>query len=270
MAIFYQFNSVLEEYDKKFKKLNVDYKKRDDLINEQKKLIEDRNRSIKTLEERIRTLEKKYDADIASRENLLKQQKLQIDNQSLQIAKLTYQLHNLRNNRSDETSSEVDTESRKKIKSPKVGKNFLRSKDEVGNSELNSRKNSRNEKIEEANESEFVKIVESSANCSQANSPRSRSTTPPVQLPQKVLPPVIKRVSEVIPPPDPKPFLLSAASTLHSRNRKDYLQRKALISLPPIKPFEINHLVVESPLKIGPKNSNFVQNFDKDQNNSLN
>lgn len=242
--------------------MNVEYKKRDDLINEQKKLIEDRNKSIKTLEERIRTLEKKYDTDVASRENLIKQQKLQIDNQSLQIAKLTYQLHTLRNKRQDETSSEIDTTESKKLKSTKLVKNFLRSKEEeFKNTELNYHKN------DEINGSEFVKIPESFANCSQSNSSRSRSVTPPVQ---KVLPPVIKRVSEVVPPPDPKPFLLSAASTLHTRNRKDYLQRKALISLPPIKPFEINHFVVESPLKIGQKNSNFVQNFNNDQNNTLN
>ena len=67
---------------------------------------------------------------------------------------------------------------------------------------------------------------------------------------KKVLPPVIKRHAEANPPPDPKPFLQSAASTLHSRSKKELLQRRTLIALPQIKSFEvINQLAVESPHK---------------------
>lgn len=194
---------------------------------------------------------------MASRENVLKQYKLQLDSQSLQIANLTYQLHNLRNNKQNEARSELESDSKifKKLNSPKLPKKFSKESE-------SSRKNSKAEKVDE---SEFVGISETRSSSVRSNSPRSRSITPPVQ---KILPPVIKRVSEVIPPPDPKPFLLSAASTLHTRSRKDYLQRKALISLPPIRPYELNHLAVESPLKIGHKNNNFVQNFNHDQNNT--
>lgn len=84
-----------------------------------------------------------------------------------------------------------------------------------------------------------------------------RSSTPPAH---KVLPPVIKRSSENVPPnvPDPKPFLQSAASTLHSRTRKELIQRRTLISLPPInKSFELSHLAVESPHKNN--NSNKIE-----------
>jgi hypothetical protein len=47
-----------------------------------------------------------------------------------------------------------------------------------------------------------------------------------------------------------KPFLNSTPITLHSRSKRDLLQRRTLITLPPIKPFEINQLAVESPLKM--------------------
>lgn len=108
------------------------------------------------------------------------------------------------------------------------------------------------------------------SNSSNSNNPNNsvlltdRSSTPPLY---KVLPPVIKRLSENVPPPDPKPFLQSAASTLHSRARKDLLQRRTLISLPPInKSFELNHLAVESPHKsVHNNNSNKMVN---EHNNS--
>ena len=84
---------------------------------------------------------------------------------------------------------------------------------------------------------------------SASNSAHSeRSLTPPHH---KVLPPVIKfkPFENTAPVPDPKPFLQSAASILHPKSKKDLLQRRTLISLPPIKPFEMNQLAVESPLK---------------------
>jgi len=70
-------------------------------------------------------------------------------------------------------------------------------------------------------------------------------------LKNKLLPPVVKRSGDVM-VPDPKPFLQSMSSTLHSRSRKELLQRRTLITLPQIKSFDnhlVNHLAVESPLK---------------------
>lgn len=108
-----------------------------------------------------------------------------------------------------------------------------------------------------------------------AAAPTDRSLTPTIHSSTKILPPVVKRLSENVPPPDPKPFLQSAASTLHSRNKnhnsnnnnKELIQRRTLISLPPInKSFEVNHLiVVESPHK---QNNN--QNKIEHNNSSAN
>jgi hypothetical protein len=65
--------------------------------------------------------------------------------------------------------------------------------------------------------------------------------------------------------------LQSAASTLHIRNKKDILQRKALFSLPPIKPFELNHLAVESPHKcIVQANASFVNTNSNNLNSNTN
>ena len=83
----------------------------------------------------------------------------------------------------------------------------------------------------------------SNSNLGSAHSDRSQSP----RIHNKILPPVVKRPSEIVPPPDPKPFLQSAASTLHTRAKKEMIQRRTLISLPPIKPFE---LAVESPHKM--------------------
>jgi hypothetical protein len=86
-----------------------------------------------------------------------------------------------------------------------------------------------------------------------------RSSTPPATATGKALPPVIKRTIENVPASaDPMPFLNSTASTLHTRSRKDFIQRRTLITLPPIKPFEMmNQLAVESPHK-ALHNSNVV------------
>ena len=116
-----------------------------------------------------------------------------------------------------------------------------------------------------------------SAAAAAAPNSTDRSLTPTIHSSTKILPPVVKRLSENVPPPDPKPFLQSAASTLHSRNKnhnsnnnnnnKELIQRRTLISLPPInKSFEVNHLiVVESPHK---QNNN--QNKIEHNNSSAN
>ena len=64
------------------------------------------------------------------------------------------------------------------------------------------------------------------------------------------LPPPTINKADTVPPPDPKPFLQSSASTLYTRSKKDAIvQRRTLISLPPIKPYEIGQLAVECPIK---------------------
>ena len=70
----------------------------------------------------------------------------------------------------------------------------------------------------------------------------------------------------------PKPFLQSAASVLHPKSKKDLLQthRRTLISLPPIKPFELNQLAVESPLKGTHINSTSLSNLQTNKNNANN
>jgi hypothetical protein len=95
----------------------------------------------------------------------------------------------------------------------------------------------------------------------QRSSSRSSSARSDRSQTKSALPPPSFNKADSVPPPDPKPFLLqSSASTLHSRSKKELIQRRTLISLPPIKPYEINQLAVESPLKSGIPKANEKNN----------
>lgn len=84
-----------EEYEKKFKSYNSEYKKKDALIAEQRKLIEERNRNVKSLEDRVRSLERRQEIEMASKDELIEKLRQQLENQSMQIANLTFQMHHL-------------------------------------------------------------------------------------------------------------------------------------------------------------------------------
>ena len=85
--------TTTDEFDQKFKSYNVEYKKKDALIAEQKKLIDERNKNIKALLERIKTLEKKIETETDAKDQLIKKLTHQCEAQSGQLASLTYQLH---------------------------------------------------------------------------------------------------------------------------------------------------------------------------------
>jgi hypothetical protein len=99
---------------------------------------------------------------------------------------------------------------------------------------------------------------------SSTNSERASPTPSEIahieQLRNKLLPPVaVAKRSLDASIPDPKPFLQSMSSTLHSRSKKELLQRRTLIALPRIKSYEaalIQQLAVESPIKYQQPNNN--------------
>lgn len=278
-----------EEFDQKFKSFNTEYKRKDALIQEQKKLIDERNKNLKSLQERVRQLEQKLEDETTSKEHQIKQLKKQLELQSDQIAQLTYQLHHMNKTKSLEQDSKQQAlflslnqpVSAKK----KSNKNELADRSIEFDSSAAAGLQSSLVKLTPKNRRNSAQSIKSDlsdeqavgatsldpsiyqlkrSNSSNSNNPTNsvlilsdRSSTPPTH---KVLPPVIKRSSENVPPPDPKPFLQSAASTLHSRTKKDLIQRRTLISLPPIsKSFELNHLAVESPHKHSSNNSNKIE-----------
>ncbi len=118
---------------------------------------------------------------------------------------------------------------------------------------MNATKNLNSNRSSEENQNRS-----NSAHSNLGSAHTERSLSPHIH--NKTLPPVVKRPSENVPPPDPKPFLQSAASTLHTRTKKDILQRRTLISLPPIKPFEMSQLAVESPHKMMSHNGSTLVN----------
>ncbi len=83
-----------EEFDKKFKSFNIEYLKKDTLINDQQMLISERNKNIKNLTERIKQLEKRLDVEAHPKDQVIKQLKKELEHKNAQIAHLTYQLHN--------------------------------------------------------------------------------------------------------------------------------------------------------------------------------
>lgn len=99
-----------------------------------------------------------------------------------------------------------------------------------------------------------ARLTTSMSSTNSATSDRS-DTVHLNDLKSKLLPPVVKRSGDCgnsntgsSHVPDPKPFLQSTSSTLHSRSRKELLQRR--IALPQIKSFlDVGQLAVESPIK---------------------
>ena len=292
----------VEEFDQKFKSFNNEYKKKDALIQEQKKLIDERNKNLKSLQERVKQLEGKLESESHSKDGVIKQLKQQLEAQSDQIALLTYQLHQLNKikmntahsqslelttnpsvNDSSKNSSAKKKSSIKPISEsqPAVERqfetvdhsnsSFIYNKNPIAKTRRSSAHSAKSDYslmenhaaiggsfgLIDPTASTLIRPVSSNSNPNGSNLLTDRSLTPPTH---KVLPPVIKRSSENVPPnvPDPKPFLQSAASTLHSRTRKELIQRRTLISLPPInKSFELSHLAVESPHKNN--NSNKIE-----------
>lgn len=369
-----------EEFDMKFKSFNSEYKKRDALIAEQKNLIEERNKNIKTLQDRVKSLEKKLELETSSKDKQIKELKALIDSQSVQIANLTFQLNHsngktaatktstqnalVSNNnstsnqlitndssslafkempassnkltQSNQTTQEINNllsqqnlNSARRINSPtstittttatryNKNKQSLKNSDSFDSNNFVNQGNDTEILTNNNNHNNANKVIKSRTQQMQSFTERKNSAhdlqdssrpllnnfdnelladmmmlnsnqdnyhqTNPMrrsnssnsnlvsarsdrsQSPQlnninnhnsnnnninKVLPPVVKRPSENVPPPDPKPFLQSAASTLHARTKKELIQRRTLMSLPPIKPFELNQLAVESPHKL--------------------
>ncbi len=270
------------------------------MIREQKKLIDERNKCIKSLEERIKTLEKRYENEAITSDNLIKQLKAQVDAQSSQIANLMFQIHQLTKSKLSTSISNVDLSTlnissnaeqqqlrhsanrTRKIRkdsfltndpsttnqSARVNPNEQATNDLIlAQNKITTARNqafelndlvseSQNTFMHESNKNDegFQQLQRSTSRSSSARSDRSQSA-------KSVLPPPSVNKADLVPPPDPKPFLLqSSASTLHSRSKKELIQRRTLISLPPIKPYEINQLAVECPIKGGIPKANEKNN----------
>lgn len=321
-----------EEFDQKFKSFNLEYQKKDNLILDQQNLINERNKNIKNLTERVKALEKKLEQESNPKDLTIRQLKKELEAKGAQIAQLSYQLHNA--NKSNKTmttqhqqqpqpqmsidaSKELSTSlvlnTENRMKSPtrlkKKEKKFSKKshRTEVGGDgeDLafeNMSLLNHNSKTSISNINERVRSAESllidndlnmehgfkgtatslksftqprlTASMSSTNSERASPTPSEVahinELKNKLLPPVavVKRSLDAN-IPDPKPFLQSMSSTLHSRSKKELMQRRTLIALPQIKSYEaamIQQLAVESPIKYQQIGQQHVNN----NNNSAN
>lgn len=305
-----------EEFDKKFRSFNVEYKKKDALIQDQQNLINERNKNIKSLTERIKSMEKRLEQEASPKDLTIKQLKKELELKSTQIANLSYQLHNANKSNKQHHATTDPKESlayintsinNESMKSPGRSKKVShrhKNRDQQAQEEavfentslLNHTSKTSISNIKERRMSAESLLIDTDLNDnnlkSHANSLKSftqqnqrltqsvSSTNSAVSdrseagqlndLRNKLLPPVavVKRSLDAN-VPDPKPFLQSMSSTLHSRSKKELLQRRALIALPQIKPYEtamIQQLAVESPIKSLSHHGQHVEN----NNNSAN
>lgn len=290
-----------EELDQKFKSFNAEYMKKDALISDQQNLIYERNKNIKNLTDRVKSLEKKLEIESNPKDVAIKQLKKELEIKSAQIANLTYQLHNA--NKSNKSNNISDKETlnnninnmnlneslispnyrKKKSTNRQISQRFdenVNNIDYVDNMSvlnhpsktsinLNNGMHERRMSAESLIDGEDNLLFKGTANSlksyanqrltasmSSTNSAVSdRSENAHInELKNKLLPPVAVVKRSLDPNvPDPKPFLQSMSSTLHSRSKnKEILQRRALIALPQIKPYDtsmLSQLAVESPLK---------------------
>ena len=261
---FFSILDFLEEFEKKHKNFNVDLKRKDNIIEEQAKSLDEKNRSIKTLQDRVRTLEKRLEVDSKFKDEIIKQLKQQVDQQSGQIAQLTFQLHSFNQNKLKLTSSQnlASKSPRNEINEPKIR----------GKSTLNSTTNSSQERMNETiaspdkldtqmksprdfsntilpNRSSNLNIKrQSSASSISSESTQSREKSPTTNKPQKSIQLQEVRTKNVI-CPDPMPFLNQASVAVSEIDNEKILKRPNGV-LPPIKlPPKFNKIVVESPHK---------------------
>ena len=82
-----------EQLDMEFKSFNTDYKKRDMLIAEQKALIDERNKTIKGLRERVKELERQVEHNALVHAKQVRDLNAKCDAQAKQIAQLTLHAH---------------------------------------------------------------------------------------------------------------------------------------------------------------------------------
>jgi hypothetical protein len=248
-----------DEYEKILKKLNNDYKNKEFLISEKTRIIEEKNKHIQTLVNRINELEKQLENNTAIKESMTKQLKYKLELQSATIANLTYQLHNLNKMKLDsESNSDLNYQNQRlsssnssadmnklsfDAKSSRVGlshnnKTSLTANNEMFKAEGSS---SLNNQIYESNNIE--KWIRRKPHLNSYN------TRPPL-ITRLPLPPAFKKYSDSSPPPDPNLFLQASRSSFEAQEKNLNTQRH-LITLPPIKPIEISQLAVESPHKAG-------------------
>ena len=90
MSLVATTSDETNEYLEKHKKFNNELKEKDTWIDAQKKSLDEKNKTMKTLHDRIQTLEKRLEAETKFKDDTIKQLKNQLNQQSTQIAQMTF------------------------------------------------------------------------------------------------------------------------------------------------------------------------------------
>lgn len=247
-------------------------KQKDSIIQEQTRNLDDKNKTIKTLQDRVRTLEKRFEVDSKLKDEIIKQLKQQVDQQSGQIAQFTFQIHSL-----NQSKLKVNSSSQAFVTTSGIEKNEPKIR---GKKSSLISSNSSQERISEATSSSsssaLFNVSNDKIDTPQLKSPRDFSNT---ILPNKSSNLNIKRQNSAssvssentnsseksqsaIKPlkniqlhgkssvcPDPMPFLVNNSVTIND-NDIDMIPKRPNRTLPPIKiPPKFNRIVVESPHK---------------------
>jgi hypothetical protein len=227
----------LEEFEKKHKNFNNDLKRKDNIIQDQLHSLDEKSKTMKTLQERIRTLEKRLEVDSKFKDEIIKQLKQQVDQQGGQIAQLTFQLHSFNQNKLKSCSQQSIVTT---ITSPRNEPPRIRTKASSSLSSPTSsiEKNSFNLSMIDTtlpNKSSSMKRQSSAGSSISENNDRSYK-------PLKALHEIRNRIGVI---PDLKPFLLN-----NDNDVGDMIPKRPSGVLPPIKvPPKFNRIVVESPHK---------------------
>jgi hypothetical protein len=307
-----ELDKKYKSFNVEYKKKDALIREQKKLIDERNKFIKSLEERIKTLEKKYeletsssQDLIKQLRAQLEAQSSQIAQLTLKLHNVNKAAISNTIRNNSISLNYSETSGfNPEDTKPKKtKNKTPKELRNSLssssalvlnknmnntinRSSSSLSIESLNSNFNS-NLNIEETNlvsasNSNFLDeitrlntnsnnqtVMNSTSRSNSARSDRSMSTP---GLTKQQLPPAVARKSDLIPPPDPKPFLLqSSQSTLHSRAKRDNLiHRRTIISLPPIKPFEVvgSQLAVECPHNLFLNGPGATTNSNKNKNMS--
>lgn len=266
-------------------------KLKDNVIQEQMKSLDEKNKTIKSLQSRICSLEKRLEVDSKFKDDTIKQLKQQVEQQSTQIAQLMFQLHAANKQKSTTQKSSNFTSPRSSISEitePKImSKSSLTASSTSSSSptQLSHEKIDRvydvnshsNEKLEvngvnyKETHSYSNYILPNNNKPSLINIKRQTSATSTdseksltIEKPAKPIRALqlqeVRKRSSTQPVPDPKPFLqapLSATATGIEHSEAQTLFKHTVKTLPPVKAppkFTNNKIVVDSPHKPIPNN----------------
>jgi len=245
-------DELLQEH----KNFNTEIIKRDQLISDSKSQINEKTNTVNILNERIRLLEKRLEAESNFKDETIRQLKEKINEQSSHIAQMTFQIYaaNQEKMRKNQRKSSLKSpDSEKSTHESSIGKERENRISKVsGLDKLKFmpvqpmiHKFSVLQRDYKITENVLKRIPSSSTNSSESERSLNSLNQPLRALPLQAL----RRKGDLIPPPDPKPFLeINALSK--SDLPKEALPPRKLKSLPPIRSLsDVSRLAFESPIK---------------------